>query len=293
MNKWVVPLLFGAGLVFGQTVPTEKHFLWKAWDKDSEIWLLGSIHMAPKGLYPLPKVMEEAFLATSEVAVELNISADSTMMQVAQSMMLHGVYPKGDGLAQHVSKKTIARLDSFFVAKGIPFESMQTLKPWLLALRIGTLVIGDAGAEAEQGIDLHFIDQAGTAKKNIVALETAGQQMELFQSLPDSLQETMLDWTLDEAQNMTSLLDSMFSIWKRGDIDAMEKFVLQDQEKDPRFKAFFQRLYTDRNRGMAAKAEGFLKTNRKVLVVVGRAHLVGAEGVPAILRKKGFQVEQW
>lgn len=292
MKGFLLSLLLALSLTYSQAKSSNKHFLWKVTDQDSEIWLLGSIHMVPKGFYPLPKEMENAFLASSEIAVELNISSDTTMMQVAQAMMLEGMYRKGDALDKHIGSKTMARLDSFYLANKIPREGMTSLKPWLLAIRMGTALIGNAGAEAEQGIDLHYITRAEQTKKPIVALETAAQQLALFQSLPDSLQEVMLEWTMDEAENMTTLLDSLFQIWKQGDVMAMEKFVLQDQAKDPRFASFFKKLYYDRNLKMAAHAEAFLKKNRKVLVVVGCAHLVGVEGVPELLRKTGYKVEQ-
>lgn len=293
MKGILLTLLLAITLAHSQAKPSNKHFLWKVSDRDSEIWLLGSIHMVPKGFYPLPKEMENAFLTSTELAVELNISSDTTMMQVAQAMMLEGMYRKGDGLDKHIGSKTMARLDSFYLANKIPRDGMTSMKPWLLAIRMGTALIGSAGAEAEQGIDLHFITRAEQVKKPVVALETAGQQLALFQSLPDSLQEVMLEWTMDEAENMTTLLDSLFQIWKQGDVMAMEKFVLQDQAKDPRFASFFKKLYSDRNLKMAAHAEMFLKKNRKVFVTVGCGHLVGAEGVPELLRKTGYKVEQY
>ena len=52
----------------------EKHFLWKVSDENSSVWLLGSIHVADASFYPLPTVIDSAFAASSELAVEINTS---------------------------------------------------------------------------------------------------------------------------------------------------------------------------------------------------------------------------
>jgi uncharacterized protein YbaP (TraB family) len=64
-------------------------------------------------------------------------------------------------------------------------------------------------------------------------------------------------------------------------------------QNDAKFSPFYQRIYSDRNVRMASQVEQFLQKKRKMFVVVGAAHLVGPGSVLGLLRKKGFQVEQF
>jgi uncharacterized protein len=56
---------------------------------------------------------------------------------------------------------------------------------------------------------------------------------------------------------------------------------------------FTMALLNNRNIGMAAKIEPFLKSKGSPLfVAVGSAHMVGETGLPNLLKKQGFEVEQ-
>ena len=54
----------------------------------------------------------------------------------------------------------------------------------------------------------------------------------------------------------------------------------------------FKRLLDDRNKGMASKIEGYLKTKETYFVVVGAGHLVGDKGIIKMLKERGYSVEQ-
>ena len=53
-----------------------------------------------------------------------------------------------------------------------------------------------------------------------------------------------------------------------------------------------RKLLEDRNHPMADAIEKLLKGNEKSFVVVGAAHMVGKEGIVALLKGKGYTVEQ-
>ena len=272
--------------------PGAKHFLWKVTGDSTELWLLGSIHMAREEMYPLPHAIEDAFAKSSELGVELNMEDDSTVGEVTRQMTQEGVYPAGESLGKHIGPKLLTRLDSLFAAWDLPVAGMHTLRPWFLALRLGSIAVERTGISADLGIDLHFMQQAKTRGKPVVALETVGEQVGVFQDLPDSLQEAMLEWTLTEALQVNDDVDSMFLHWSRGDTLGIERLVLGSTLGDPRFDVIYQRMYLDRNRRMADQVLGFLRGKRKVFVVVGAAHLVGDHSVVRILRDSGYQVVQ-
>jgi uncharacterized protein YbaP (TraB family) len=85
--------------------------------------------------------------------------------------------------------------------------------------------------------------------------------------------------------NITSLTRS----WKAGDADAVERVVLQELKRDP---VMYQRLLVERNRNWMPKIEALSARPGSAFVVVGAAHLVGPDGLLAMLRARGYRIEQ-
>ena len=56
-------------------------------------------------------------------------------------------------------------------------------------------------------------------------------------------------------------------------------------------EALYRRVLVERNRRFADRIEQMAKGDRRIFVVVGVGHLVGPDGVPALLRRDGFKVE--
>jgi hypothetical protein len=54
----------------------------------------------------------------------------------------------------------------------------------------------------------------------------------------------------------------------------------------------YQRLLVERNRNWMPKIEVLFARPGRALVVVGAAHLVGPDGLLAMLKAKGYTVEQ-
>ena len=54
----------------------------------------------------------------------------------------------------------------------------------------------------------------------------------------------------------------------------------------------YQRLLSERNQNWMPHVERCLTDNAGCFVVVGAAHLVGQDGLPVLLRKKGYKVTQ-
>ena len=77
--------------------------------------------------------------------------------------------------------------------------------------------------------------------------------------------------------------------WKAGDLSTVERFVLQDLKDDP---LMYQRLLVERNRNWLPKIEALFARPGRAFVVVGAAHLVGPDGLLAMLKARGIRVVQ-
>jgi uncharacterized protein YbaP (TraB family) len=60
----------------------------------------------------------------------------------------------------------------------------------------------------------------------------------------------------------------------------------------PELAGMQKKVLYDRSRTMALKIEEYLKTKDTYFIIVGAAHTVGKDGIIAILKNRGLQVER-
>ncbi|MBQ1436598.1 MAG: TraB/GumN family protein, partial [Ruminococcus sp.] len=75
------------------------------------------------------------------------------------------------------------------------------------------------------------------------------------------------------------------------EVDEDEYAKLTDEEKEL-YADYQKTMLTDRNVGMADKAEEYLASGKNVFVAVGAGHMVSDEGVVQLLKNRGCKVER-
>jgi uncharacterized protein len=107
--------------------------------------------------------------------------------------------------------------------------------------------------------------------------------------MPMDQQDKMLADTLKNLDTEKANVNKLADAWQAGDLLAVERIVLQDLKQDPQM---YQRLLVERNRNWLPKLEALFARRGHAFVVVGAAHLVGPDGLLAMLKAKGYSVEQ-
>ena len=138
---------------------------------------------------------------------------------------------------------------------------------------------------------------AGLAKRTgrpVIALETPQTQVDaLFTSdTPEALRrlEQMLEQL--EAGKPRQQMLKLATVWEQGNLEELANFeqwcecILSEEDRE-----MMQRLQTDRNPGLAARIEQ-AHAEGEVFAAVGALHMTGPQGLPALLRARGFAVER-
>jgi uncharacterized protein YbaP (TraB family) len=274
--------------VAAQTPKAAKHFLWTVRSGANVLYLAGSVHALSADAYPLPGVFEKAFEASGTLVEELNL-AEAESLSAAPMLLAKGMYSDGRTFDAVVSKETAALVAERFKQTGLPMEMFRPMKPWMVMLMLTALEAQKAGLEANLGLDKYFYDKATAAKKPVVGLETAEFQIDRFDKMPDVLQEQMLRSSLNEMESQGDELKGMIAAWKRGDTAALEKTVRTSFAAYP---AAYASLIVERNRNWIPELEKCFSRSKPCFVVVGAAHMVGPDGLLALLRQKGYKIEQ-
>jgi len=267
----------------------EHHFIWRASKAGSSVvYFVGSVHMLTKDYYPLSPVLDQAFAESNLLVEEADLGemlAPGSQLQ----LLSKGMLAANQSLDRVVKPATYALVAKHVGALGMPLEPLKRFKPWFLSLTILGLEWQKAGFDPDLGLDKHFYDRAQTNSTPVQGLETVAYQLSRFDEMPMDEQDRMLAESLSdletERENVTRLADA----WRAGDAPTVEQIVLQGLKDDP---AIYQRLLVDRNRNWLPAIEALFTRPGRTFVVVGAAHLVGPDGLIAVLKAKGYQIQQ-
>ena len=267
----------------------QKHFLWKVEARNGNTaYLVGSIHVLTPDAYPLPAAIDKAFGESKTLVEEVDLDemSDPMMMMAA---LAKAMLPDGKTLDQMIAPETYTEVKKRAEAYGMPMAAISRMKPWLVAVTLMAPTLQSSGFKPELGIDRHYFERAKEKNMKRQGLETLAYQLDRFDQMSPKLQEDLLTATLEDLDTQVSGVKDMVKAWTSGDVSTVEKFTLTAFLQSPEL---YQRLLLERNQNWIAHVEKCLADNAGCFVVVGAAHLVGKDGLPTLLAKKGYKVTQ-
>jgi hypothetical protein len=164
------------------------------------------------------------------------------------------------------------------------------MRPWLLAQTVAQIEFESAGLDADNGVDAWFVRRAA-ATKPVVSLETLEEQIQLFATLPDALQEKLLRDMLDETDAFLETTHAILRAWERGDEATLLELLIGAPD-DPELAEFHRLVFVERNHRMSERLEALARDGRARFAVIGTGHLIGPESVPSLLEARGFRVRR-
>lgn len=257
-------------------------FLWKISKDGRTSWLYGSIHINRlSAAFPGPK-LRQAIQQSQVITLELDPSDAATQTKLMQ------LAAQGAGQVPPALK---TRLKTQLDKVCMPESAVQAMHPALLFASLNVLAMRELGLEASYGTESVL---AGTGKK-IIPLETAESQMQALIG-PDSKVSAAeyaeaLAMLEDESGKATTM--KLFDAWLKSDLFTLESFTdWCDCVNTPKQRADLRRLLDERNAPMADGIAKLHSQSAPILVAVGSLHMVGKNGLPALLAKRGFKVER-
>lgn len=274
-----------------------KLYFWKATRGNDTVYLLGTIHLAPPSLYPLPPKIEAAFSESKALVVEIAIDRRKVDQSKVDALVeKSGKYISPDCLSKHLSKETKKIFDEYLAWSGESWAMYNPYKAWYVREMISSSVPrrGDLSKlKKALGLDMHFLKKATETKKSVYEFETIDFQIALNSKFTEAVQDKLLRLALLSIKNTEAEMSKIFSAWKAGDVDGMKHTIDSSLNDDPELNTFSKALLDDRNIGMVAKLDNFVKIGgTPIFVAVGAAHMCGDKGLVNLLKTKGFEVTQ-
>lgn len=289
MNKTAALVLLLLGSIRA-SADTAAHpvSLWMVEGVSNRIYLLGSVHMLRKGDYPLPSVIGSAYEDAESLIMEIDM--DDLDAAAAQALVTElGVLNGDTTLRDLMGSELYDRAAASAQALEIPFDMLTKTEPWLAAITIEQLVLNRAGFNPLYGVEMHFMGKAQQDGKEIVGFETIQEQLGFLDNLSLAAQRDLLMQTLDESVDIEQVMNGLIDAWRNGDVQFLEKNMLADMLQYPEL---YSAIVVNRNRRWTDNIATLLNNNDDYLIIVGALHLIGDDGVPAMLSRSGARVVQ-
>lgn len=261
--------------------------LWKVADKDTTIYLFGTVHALPKDVPWMRGAIGPALAASDTLVTEVDM-AGQNQAAMQKLIMTTGVLPPDENLRGLLTPEQKATYEAALSKLGMPVESFDRFEPWYASLMFALIPLAKAGIVGDNGVEKGLGAAAGEGKQR-AALETAEYQLSIFDSLPREAQIDYLMKTIEGNDDIKALLEAMMAEWLEGDADGLAKLMNEDMEGE---QALMERLLWQRNRAWADWVVKRLETPGTVFVAVGAGHLAGAKSVQDDLAAKGIKVSR-
>ena len=158
-----------------------------------------------------------------------------------------------------------------------------------MGISVSVMALQQHGYDAEHGVEQVIEQAAKQDGKPGCGLETLDEQLALLDSMPAEEQLEVLLQSLEESKGIEEEMKRLYDAWQDGDD---EPLVRQLDEEFADYPDLAERLIYARNERWADQVAGLLEQPDDVLVVVGALHLVGEQGLPAKLERRGFRIER-
>jgi uncharacterized protein len=296
MRRPIIVVFLSLFLMACQAFAAERGALFKLTGKDNTLYLYGTIHAGKAGFYPLEPRIRAALVAAPTLALEIDAAHDPAAVMAAIEQ--HGMFAAGSPGMAGLPLDRRRRIEAGLKGQGVDPAAVARMKPWMVSTMLALVDMRKLGYNAALGVDAHLAQLARsneTRKTRIVELESAGYQAALMDRMPVEDQWRLLEETLDNMASGRQLREGreMFDAYERADQAALDR-IARRIDLDDTLTGKFMRdvVLNERNGPMADKVASLLARENNAVVGVGLLHLLGKNGVPALLRQRGIRVER-
>ncbi|WP_262692601.1 TraB/GumN family protein [Kordiimonas aestuarii] len=260
--------------------------LWRLADADTEIHIFGTLHVLAKDINWLTTETKTAFEGASALIVELN---GDEIDRAGPLFTDAGRLPEGQSLRALVGNGIYNDVQRLARQLGMPVDTFANSEPWFAGMSLSVIGLVKAGYDPASGTDKYFIAQAETMGKPIFGLETAAQQVALFESLNTQQEKALLIDTLKQNAAIDVHFAAMQAAWLSGNVAELDHILNDALSIAPGLE---EQLLTARNRDWADKLMQVLERPGRYFVAVGAGHLTDEESLIEMLRAMGLTVNR-
>lgn len=265
-----------------QTDTTGNTLLWEVSGNGlaAPSYIFGTFHLMCKEDINFSDTLKQAIKKSREIYLELDLDDPATLMG---ALMLINM-KNGKKLKDLYTAEQYKRISDFFKdSLKTPISLFQRMKPeFLVALLYPKMMYCNSATSVEESV-MQLAKEAG---KEIKGLETMAFQASVFDSIPYETQAKDLLNIIDSLEKAKADFARMLLAYKSQRLDEIENIM-----NTPAIGVAYNQevLLDNRNKNWIHQLKVIMKKN-PVFTAVGAGHLVGKNGMIALLRAEGYTV---
>lgn len=248
-------------------------------------WIMGTIHALPPDTTWRRPAIDSAMTGADRLVMEIGEPIDPNVagQALARLAMTPGLPPP----SARLDNAARSALGNVYRKLGVDDSRFLNEESWAVALQISALASQKAGAAADNGVEPQL--RKAMAGKPVVGLETVDSQFAIFDALPTKAQNVLLTDVVREAAADRDDDADMLDLWLRGDDLGMAREANSGFLSDP---VLHEALLAARNRAWTERIDALLKDGAHPFIAVGAAHVAGHDGLPEMLKAKGWTIRR-
>ncbi len=278
---------------------TVSPMLWKVQgEKGNVMYLFGTIHLGDERNDKVMSLIGDYVDSCDALAVEFDTVAFQSDMNAMTSVMSTLVYTDGTTAKDHMGDELYQKCVDFLTEEGSFNQIYDYYDDSLWATMVQQALISKSELSLDNAMDTKLLDRAKANGQEILEVESAEFQFGMEKSFSDELVRLQLKDLFDNQDEFIPSVTLLYQTWLRGNEEEISQLMADDEdtgmtpEEKQLEEDYHKAMITDRNIGMAEKADRWLEDGKSVFFAVGAGHMINDEGVVKLLADKGYTVER-
>jgi uncharacterized protein YbaP (TraB family) len=259
--------------------------LWVVKSQSATVYLFGTVHILPKSTVWHTPAIDSALAASSELWTEADLG---DLSDAVSAIRHYGLGPAGE--TERLLPDSYRERYRNQVAQTPVNPTLLTYaRPWLAEILLSTGAMQRAGVSSE-GVEFSLLGYAHAHKMLTPTFETMDEQFAMLADMGQEAQLASLEDTIDEFDQAGALFRKIVTAWKAGDVDSMDRLI--NQAMRAKSEAVWTEIILRRNERFSEKINDRLQGAGTAFVAVGAGHMCGSDGIPELLKRRGFTVKR-
>lgn len=266
--------------------------------KASKLYVLGTIHIGDDRLYPLPKVITDAFVNSDKLVSELSSEDWDNMIPQTVALQMKSAQSEAARIAatgktflDDFSPEEIKFIETSFGSPEM-VKAMAAFEPWVLSTTLSIIPIQlTKFADPSKGIDNVLLAEAKSMGKHVEGLDTLETQFNVITFGDRETQIMMIHDVLKEymedLQGCVQEFKDLYEFYIAADESKLTKLLVTDEQEAMAeySEEYFKVLISDRNEAWADTFANYLAEGGTTFIFAGAAHFLGDDSVFEIMKK--------
>ena len=244
-------------------------------------YVLGTMHLPDKEVVNLPPHIDSIVASADLLCIEVILS-DDAFKALADLSTLKGK----ETLSDLIGSREFHAVSKVLQPRGVTTHALERLKPWAAAL-----IMNYPPPSLDPILDYSLQLRFRSGNRPVYQLETAREQIQIFNQMAISDQIKFLRFSLQQQQQFDFYLQQMKALYLADDLDGLQALTEQQMaQTDQQFmELLLAELIDKRNLKMVDRMQMHLQQGN-ALIAIGALHLTGDYGILQLLSDFGYRV---